>query len=228
MIAVGFIKISYAGPYFKQDIIDKVRKRTIPIIIYEIDKKKKFPVVIINHGYTVRYSEYSFLANALNQQGYNVVSIQHDNSNDPPLTKVGTVFNRRKPMWERGVHNILFVISELEKIKPHFNLNKIILIGHSNGGDISMMFLDKHPKIVQAVISLDSLRYPFPINNGVKILSLRAKDTIADPGVIPERGIELINISNSKHMDFCDRGDPLIKQEILKSISQFLKIKVRS
>jgi predicted esterase len=44
---------------------------------------------------------------------------------------------RRKPTWERGVQNILFTIAELKKNKPNLNLEKVILIGHSNGGDIS-------------------------------------------------------------------------------------------
>jgi len=38
----------------------------------------RLPVVILNHGNTVKYTEYSFLANFLAMRGYLVVSIQHD------------------------------------------------------------------------------------------------------------------------------------------------------
>jgi predicted dienelactone hydrolase len=59
-------------------LYDKTRNRLIPIILYINTKAEgkanagiiKMPVVIINHGYTVKNTEYSFLANALAAQGY--------------------------------------------------------------------------------------------------------------------------------------------------------------
>jgi dihydrofolate reductase len=41
-------------------------------------------------------------------------------------------------------------------------LSKVTLIGHSNGGDIAMLFARNHPQFVKKIISLDSLRMPFP------------------------------------------------------------------
>ncbi len=38
----------------------------------------KLPVAILNHGNTVKFTEYSFLANALAARGYLVASIQQD------------------------------------------------------------------------------------------------------------------------------------------------------
>ena len=38
----------------------------------------KLPVAILNHGNTVKFTEYSFLANVFAARGYLVVSIQHD------------------------------------------------------------------------------------------------------------------------------------------------------
>jgi predicted dienelactone hydrolase len=38
----------------------------------------KLPVAILNHGNTVKFTEYSFLANLFAARGYMVVSIQHD------------------------------------------------------------------------------------------------------------------------------------------------------
>ena len=154
---------------------DKDRKRLIPVTMYVSAKAKtstlKLPVVIINHGYTVGNTEYSFLANALAAKGYCVVSIQHDLKSDPPLAKTGNLFERRKPLWERGSANILYVIKELKHINPNLNLSKVILIGHSNGGDIAMQFASNHPQLVEKIVSLDSLRMPFPRTGKIPILS---------------------------------------------------------
>ena len=50
----------------------------------------KLPVAVLNHGNTVKFTEYSFLANIFAARGYEVVSIQHDLPTDPPMvTKVG-------------------------------------------------------------------------------------------------------------------------------------------
>ena len=43
--------------------------------------------------------------------------------------------------------DILFVMSELEKTNPNLDLSKVTLIGHSNGGDISMLFATTHPEL---------------------------------------------------------------------------------
>src|SRR6202047_5600532 len=42
------------------------------------------PVAILNHGNTVKFTEYSFLANLMAVRGYMVVSIQHDLETDEP------------------------------------------------------------------------------------------------------------------------------------------------
>src|ERR1700744_3038339 len=48
------------------------------------------PVAILNHGNTVKNTEYSFLANVFAARGYLAISPQHDLPSDPPMvTKVG-------------------------------------------------------------------------------------------------------------------------------------------
>lgn len=74
-------------------------------------------MVIISHGYGAKNTEYSFIAQALAAHGYFVFSIQHDLVTDV-RPKTGTLWERRKSFWERGVQNILFVINELQKIEP--------------------------------------------------------------------------------------------------------------
>ena len=51
-------------------LFDSKRNRAIPIAIYLDEKKEKLPVVIINHGYGAKNTEYSFIANALAAGGY--------------------------------------------------------------------------------------------------------------------------------------------------------------
>jgi pimeloyl-ACP methyl ester carboxylesterase len=202
----------------KMELFDQARNRKIPVEIYR-GMLKPLPKVIINHGYGARNTEYSFIANHLAKNGYEIISIQHDLESDPPLPRTGNLFERRKPLWERGLQNILFVLSKLD---IH---DKIILIGHSNGGDISMMFTEQHPELVAKVISLDSLRYPFPTSSSVPILALRANDTKPDNQISPQKGLTIISLQNAKHIDMSDRGPNKVKQEIVKLIADFLALR---
>ena len=73
----------------------------------------KLPVAIINHGNTVKFTEYSFLANLFAARGYLVASIQHDLPTDAPMvTKVGELYVGRLPQYHRDVANIRFAIEE--------------------------------------------------------------------------------------------------------------------
>ena len=214
-------------------LYDTSRNRMIPIEYYVSTKLQgkgyKLPVIIINHGYTVKNTEYSFLAMALAAQGYFVVSIQHDLKTDPMVPQTGNLYERRKPSWDRGVANILFVIKSLSKVAPHLNLTKVTLIGHSNGGDMVMLFTHEYPQLVRQAISLDSLRMPFPRSGKIPILSLRANDTKADPGVLPplkddkKLNITLIYLKDAKHIDLCDRGSDGIRKEVNQVILKFVQ-----
>lgn len=212
---------AYAFESKTLDMFDKGRGRNIPVVVYQGENINKL-VVIISHGYGAKNTEYSFIANALATRGYFVVSIQHDLKTDKALPTTGNLFDRRKPLWERGVQNILFVMNELQKIEPQLDLSKVILLGHSNGGDISMMFATLHPEVVSTIISLDSRRYPFPRNPKLKILRFGAIDDEPDEGVVPGTGIQEIYVQSARHIDLSDRGSPEIKDEIQKSIIQFL------
>ena len=186
------------------------------------------PVVIINHGYGAKNTEYSSIANYLARQGYFVISIQHDLNTDSPLSRTGNLFQRRKPLWDRGVLNILFVEKALASQYRFINVNNVILVGHSNGGDISMLFAKQYPHLVQSVISLDSLRMSFPKNSKFPILSIRANDTIADPGVLPDKrdyrklNMTIIRFNEAKHIELCDRGSKTIQNHINLVINNFL------
>ncbi len=203
------------------EFFDSLRARQVPIVIYQERVNLDLPIVVINHGYGAKNSEYSFIANSLANHGYFVISIQHDLENDTPLPRTGNLFERRKPLWDRGVKNIFFVLDELKKRRLNLNFNQIILIGHSNGGDISMMFAEKYPEYVKKIISLDSLRYPF--NSNIPILRFSAVDTKPDFKIMKNKNVKIVNIKNVKHIELCDRGGRIVNKKIIKNILEFIK-----
>jgi hypothetical protein len=149
----------------------------------------KLPVAVISNGNTVKNTEYSFLANVLAARGYMVASIQQDIASDPPLmTKIGQPYVGRTGVYEKGEANILFVIGQLKQRQPNADYQHLTLVGHSNGGDISMYFAKEHPDLVSKVVTLDNLRVPFVLSDKVKILSFRSSDPNfkTDPGVLPD------------------------------------------
>src|SRR3978361_1887050 len=97
----------------------------------------KLPVAILNHGNTVKNTEYSFLANTFAARGYLAISPQHDLPTDPPMvTQVGELYVGRLPQILRGVANIHFAVDEMKKLQPNADYDHLTMVGHSMGGDI--------------------------------------------------------------------------------------------
>jgi alpha/beta hydrolase fold len=217
---------------------DTVRNRPVAVdIAVRRDKElqaeaglTELPVAILNHGNTVRFTEYSFLANLFAARGYMAVSIQHDLDSDAPLvTKVGELYVGRLPVYERGVTNIDFAVKQLEKLQPNADYEHLTMVGHSNGGDISMYYAKLHPDRIRKVVTLDNLRVPFMIDGKFRILSFRSHDPVfkADPGVVPDQavcdkaGITVVN-TGFQHTDMSDRGPEDVKESISTALDKFL------
>jgi len=188
------------------------------------------PVAVLNHGNTVKFTEYSFLTNLLAMRGYLVVSVQHDLETDGPMvTRVGEEYVGRRSHYNRGIANIMFAIDELKKIQPNADYRHLTLVGHSNGGDISMYFAARHSDLVRKVVTLDNLRVPFMTEGKFKILSFRSKDPVfkADPGVVPDdamclkAGITVVN-TPFQHNELSDRGPDHVKTAIESIVDRFL------
>jgi hypothetical protein len=189
------------------------------------------PVAILNHGNTVKFTEYSFLANVFAFRGYIVISIQHDLPTDPPMvTKVGELYVGRQPQYLRGVANIRFAVEEMKKVQPNADYNHLTMVGHSAGADISMYFAKLHPDQIKKVVTLDNLRVPFLTDGRFKILSFRSKDPVfkTDPGVIPpeevreKSGIEVVQ-TGFQHNDMRDTGPDEAKASIQGMLNKFLQ-----
>ena len=188
------------------------------------------PVAIINHGNTVKHTEYSFLSNAFAARGYLAVSPQHDLPTDPPMvTKVGELYVGRLPQIQRGVANIHFAIEEMKKVQPNADYARVTMVGHSMGGDISMYFAKQYPDEIKKVVTLDNLRVPFLTDGKFKILSFRSKDTQfkPDPGVVPDddqcekAGITVVN-TGYQHNDMRDTGPDAAKSSIQTMLDKFI------
>lgn len=220
------------------NFFDAARQRPVAVDLavrrdYEMkanDGYWKLPVAVISNGNTVKNTEYSFLANFLAARGYLVASIQQDLPTDPPLmTMIGLPYVGRREVYERGEANILFVLRQLKKLQPNADYGHLTLVGHSNGGDISMFCAKHHPELVSKVITLDNLRVPFVLDHKLKILSFRSRDLNfkTDPGVLPTAqqakadDIEIVQ-TKFQHTDMSDRGPDAVKEKIQASLDHFL------
>jgi hypothetical protein len=188
------------------------------------------PVAVLNHGNTVKNTEYSFLANVFAARGYLVISPQHDLPTDPPMvTKPGELYVGRLPQILRGVANIHFAVREMKKVQPNADYDKLTMIGHSMGGDITMYFAKQYPDEIKKVVTLDNLRVPFLTEGKFKILSFRSKDPVfkTDPGVIPDTaecdkaGITVVNTA-FQHNDMRDTGPDAAKSSIEEMLDKFI------
>ena len=190
----------------------------------------ELPVAILSHGNTVKNTEYSFLTNLFAARGYLVMSIQHDLDTDAPMvTRVGEEYVGRRMQYNRGILNIKFAIEEMKKLYPNADYNHLTLIGHSNGGDISMYFAKEFPDEIKKVVTLDNLRVPFLTDGKFKILSFRSQDAHFKPdaGVIPDdeqceqAGITVVK-TKFQHNDMRDTGPDAAKSSIQSMLDKFL------
>jgi hypothetical protein len=190
----------------------------------------KLPVAVLSHGNTVKFTEYSFLANVLAARGYIAVSVQHDLPTDPPMvTTPGELYVGRLPQYQRGVENIRFAADQMRKVQPNADYDHLTLVGHSAGADISMLFAKEYPDLTKKVVTLDNLRVPFVTDGRFKILSFRSKDAVfkADPGVVPndevceKSGITVVQ-TGFQHNDMRDTGPDEAKTSIQGMLDKFL------
>ncbi|WP_070151846.1 hypothetical protein [Sphingobium phenoxybenzoativorans] len=210
-------------------LTDTARQRPIPILIYgNTDPGRKKPLAIMSHGYGGHNGDYAFLAGDLVRRGYIVVSIEHlELPGDPPMINSGDLALLRRPVWEVGASSIGFVIGEMARQGLSDSAYGAMVIGHSNGGDMTMLFATEHPEKVRIALSLDNRRMPLPRLRQPKVCSLRSSDHVADPGVLPSPteqtalGMSIIAVP-VKHDDMWDRAAAYQKRAMLAAIGKCL------
>lgn len=228
-------KINYKVKLDTVTFFDHNRNRSIPLAIYKPvlgRQKAKQTLIIFSHGYYQNEAKsntrYSYLTEFLASKGFYVVSIQHELTTDSLIPNNGIPQIVRRPFWERGADNILFVINKLKKSDLQLNYHHIVLIGHSNGGDMTALFPEKYPNVVDKIITLDNRRMALPKTKTPKVYSLRSSDQPADKGVLPNKkeqnvfGMKIIPLLNTFHNDMDDRANPKQQHEIRNYVLSFL------
>lgn len=175
-----------------KEYTDQSRNRRIPIAIYQsiINKTTNRTPIIFSHGYGgnkggAYVEDYTYLLEKLAENGYFVISIQHELKTDELLAMKEPLKLTRMPNWKRGAENIGFVLNKIKEEFPDLNYKKLAIIGHSNGGDLSVLFAHQNPELVDKLISMDNRRMNLPRDSQPNVYTLRPKDYPADEGVLP-------------------------------------------
>lgn len=198
-----------------------------PANIQACTHAKPCPVAILSPGYGLSGSDYSFITNYLNGMGYLVVALQ-DSSGGVKLDRDAPVSQQVQAMARVASRSISTVIDETAVRYPQFDWQHLLLVGHSLGGDSSAQFGADNANRVSSLISLDSRRVAFPRSAGIHVLTIRASDTTADPGVLPNEeersryGTCVVHIEGSRHNDMQDAGSEQLKARITSAIDTFL------
>lgn len=216
-------------------LVDTDRNRRIPVVIYrpvataKCTATTRCPVALLSAGHGMKNGQYAFLANALTRLGYLVVGIQHEQPGDPPLPFSGNLMVLRMPFWKTGVGNLQFVRDTLSREFPDFDWDHLVLVGHSNGGDVSAFFAEQQPQMVSAVVTLDNRRYPLPRTASPRVLSIRAgNDVSADPGVLPDSAdqakyqIRIVTLPEATHEQLTSLGPPATQAKVVAIVTDFL------
>ena len=123
-------------------------------------------------------SSICFLTQQLNELGYLVVAIGHELLKDPPLSVTGDLYETGSENWQRGAVTLEFIWKTLKLSYQNYDFEHLLLIGHSNGGDIAYWLANENKSYIVSLITLD--------HRGclclVRILSIRASDFPADKG----------------------------------------------
>ena len=179
---------------------DKARKRQVPVAAYLPENfETQLPSVIFGPGYQgqddlqkkeLSYKRYAYLAEYFTAKGYAFITIQHDilGDNDGLETVDSQAIQdeARRHLYIRGGENILFAIEELKRQNLPLQLDKFILAGHSNGGDIAKYFVNNNPSLTRALILFDARRARLRPQALLPVLMFEANDTATDTGVIAD------------------------------------------
>lgn len=226
-----------ADPYVLRDtvtLLDTTRQRLIPIAVYRPTNKPLdgLPVILFSHGYNANepgtYLLYRWLLGLLAKDGHVVVSVQHELPGDAPLAMSGDIHTLRRPSWERGVANLEHVLRHLHRTCPQLDFDHLTVMGHSQGGDISVLFAEVHPDELEKLITLDNRRLALPRTAHPQVYSLRSHDQPADSGVLPTKEeteryrITVINSTDIGHNDMGNRGTPEQQARVLALVRAWL------
>ena len=112
----------------------------------DIDKKKS--TILLMHGSGLTHIVWSLHEQFYTSQGFNVLSVDlpgHGNSSGPSLESIEKISD-----WIKA---LIFEI----------NIDKIIIIGHSQGGLVGIDFASRYPDLIEKLV-LVANSYKMPVN----------------------------------------------------------------
>ena len=210
------------------EYVDPARGRRIPVALYGAVPGTPKPLAVISNGYGGRNTAYGFIAEALVARGFAVAAIQQDLPTDPPMATEGDLKTLRRPFWQAGADSILFAAEALRR-EGIADASPLVLVGHSNGGDIGMLFAAQHPAMVRAVFSLDNRRMDLPRTSAPRVCTVRSSDLPADPGVLPDpeearrHRILVAQVPGLRHNDMWDKATTEQKAAVLGHLAACLE-----
>mgnify|MGYP000237465101 CR=1 FL=1 len=215
-------------------LFDNSRSRSIPVEFSLPSRSTLLKgVVIFSHGYNQNqpgsYLGYTWLKQYMTDRGYAVVSIQHELPDDSLLTMDLPARVTRWSNWKRGAANILYVANHIAEINPSLKREQYLIMGHSNGGDMSALFATEHPELCERLITLDNRRMTLPVLKELKVASIRSADQPADEGVIPDEGTQekfqmlIVKASGVIHNHMGDAGTSEERNELIRLLNVILE-----
>ncbi|RAK57646.1 serine aminopeptidase domain-containing protein [Phenylobacterium deserti] len=205
-------------------LYDPARNRPVPVVLYRAeDASGPQPLAVVSPGHGASATSYSFISEALVQRGYTVAAVQNEIPGDPPLILGDDIFNRRMPGWRAAAGSLDLIVRTVREAGLA-NSQPLLLVGHSNGGDISLLYAAEHPKDVAVAVTLDNRRYPLPRRPSPHVCTIRSVDQPPDPGVLPTPEEQKINgtvietIPGLGHNDMADWATPVWREGMLRVI----------
>ena len=198
-----------------------------PVITQTCTDTTPCPVAILSPGYGLSGSHYSFVTKDLNRLGYLVIVLQ-DSAGGLKMDPDAPVSPQAQAIARMTSKSISTMIDETAGRYPQFDWRHLLLVGHSLGGDASAQFAADNANRVSSLISFDNRRVALPRSEGIHVLTIRASDYPADPGVLPnevERRLYstcVVRIAGSRHNDMQDAGSEQLKAKMISAINSFL------
>lgn len=185
------------------------------------------PVAVLGPGYGMAGSDYGFVVRYLNEARY-LVLVLRDSAGGVQLDRSGRMSEQVQAMARTASQSIAAAADANAPLYRAFDWRRLLPVGHSLGGDSAARFAADYPGRVSGLISLDSRRVALPRSADIPVLTIRASDTVADPGVLPDEeerkryGICVVRIEGARHNDMHDGGSAQLKAMILSAIGVFL------
>ncbi|MFP2768145.1 alpha/beta hydrolase [Oceanisphaera sp. KMM 10153] len=232
----GFFILLLSFSSLAQTLIihDAERERNIPISVSlptearACTLARKCKVAFLSAGNRVPYEQYRFISERLNSLGYLTIAVDHELPQDPPLSRAGDLYQTRIENWQRGAVTLAFLQQQLPDRFTEYDFNQLLLVGHSNGGDISAWLANEGKDYIVNLITLDHRRVSLPKSDAVRVLSIRATEYPTAQAVLLTDAEQreyngcVVAITDSKHMDLSDYGTAWVKQTVAEVIEGFL------